>query len=64
MMKSCSIIWVLKLLVPQNGWFTMENPMQIANLGAPLFLDPPSIDESAEAHEAGLARSIWAAPGG
>ena len=34
-------IWVPKIGVPQNGWFIMENPIKMDDLGVPLFLETP-----------------------
>ena len=35
-------IWLFpKIVVPQNGWFTMENPIKMHDLGVPPFSETP-----------------------
>ena len=37
-LKECNHSWMFpKIGVPQNGWFIMENPIKMDDLGVPLF---------------------------
>ena len=39
-----------KIMVPQNGWFVMENPIKMDDLGIPLFLETTTLQGKGFSH--------------
>ena len=58
--KYPKIIWVFpKIGVPQNGWFILENPIKIYDLGEPLFSETPILVKSNRLHPESFTSRNW-----
>ena len=54
-------IWVFpRIGVPQNGWFIMETPIKMDDLGVALFLETPISNKKIRQVSPGLCVSWWA----